>query len=149
MKKNTKSIFHLLHHGLFPYPLSHTFMCRSKTEVIISHANEPMLWHSDSSSLWPGIDPRLQLQSENLHLQHHRLPCSAPSNTTGQRQKHCKTTALLKRNTATCRREIYQLPLSVLFFRKIKLASCVSTTFDIYSAIYLLLQDNPTGSTWG
>lgn len=105
----------------FPYPLSQTFTCRSKTEVIVSHTNELMLWHSDSSSLWPEIDPRLLLQSENLHLQHHRLLHRAPSNTTGRRQKRCKTTALLKRNTATCRREIYQLLLSVLFFRRSKL----------------------------
>lgn len=81
----------------FPYPLSQTFTCRSKTEVIVSHTNELMLWHSDSSSLWPEIDPRLQLQSENLHLQHHRLLHRAPSNTTGQRQKtlqnHCASQA--------------------------------------------------------
>lgn len=50
-------------------------------------------------------------------------PFTTPQAATQSTIKHnrCKTTALLKRNTATCRREIYQLLLSVFFFRRSKL----------------------------
>lgn len=53
---------------------------RGRTEVIVSHTNELLLRRSDSSSLWPETDPRLHLQSENLHLQHHRLLHNTASN---------------------------------------------------------------------
>lgn len=64
------------------------------------------------------LTPRLQLHSENLHLQHHRLLHRAPSNTQPAKGKNVAKAALVKRNTATCRRKIYQLLLNVVFLEE-------------------------------
>lgn len=79
--KNMNASLALLSHTLFLSPICcHINTHRSRTEVIVAHTNEVLLLHSDSSSLWPETDPRLHLQSENLHLQHHRLLHNTPSN---------------------------------------------------------------------
>ncbi len=102
------------------YPIRcHTRTRRSKTEVIDSHTNELMLWHSDSSSLWPEIDPQTPATVWKPPFTTPQAATQHPiKHTTSQRQRRRKTAALIKSKTATCRWEIYQLILNVIFIEE-------------------------------
>lgn len=97
----------------------HTHTRRSKTEVTDSHNDELMLWHSDSSSLWSEIDPQTPATVWKPPFTTPQAAIHHPiKHTTSQRQKCCKTTALIKSNTATYRWEIYQPLLNVIFIEE-------------------------------
>lgn len=116
------SLSSLLHHGLFPHlPIhfTHTYTYRSKTEVISlsdQWAYAVALWQFQLVAWnWPpGSSYSLKTSIYNT------TGCYTATikHTTGQRRKTCKTTVLLKRNTATCRKEIYQLLLNVAFLEE-------------------------------